>query len=137
MPSSLESRLHEALDGVRSIAIGLVEAAVVIFIARLIQRFLRDQLLQRIGSPSLSQSGRTVIGIMSTVIVGIVSVTVLLALWGVTWSGIVAALGLRTLGILLGIQDVLKSLIGGLFLIAEKPYSVGDRIQVRDVTGRV
>jgi Mechanosensitive ion channel, beta-domain len=74
---------------------------------------------------------------LTTIVFVIVTGTLLLALWGVTWSGIVAAISLGTLGILLGIQDVLKSLIGGVFLILERPYSIGDRISVRDVTGRV
>jgi small conductance mechanosensitive channel len=137
MLSTLESRLRDALDSVSSIAIGLAEALIIIFIARFIHRFLRDKLLHRLDSRNLSESGVTLINVLSSVILGIFTATLLLALWGVTWSGIFAALGLGTLGLLLGIQDVLKSLIGGLFLIAEKPHSIGDRIQVRDVTGRV
>jgi small conductance mechanosensitive channel len=137
MISTLESRLRDALDSVTSIAIGLAEALIIILIARFVHRFLRDKLLHRLDSRNLSESGVTLINVMSSVLVGIFTATLLLALWGVTWSGIFAALGLGTLGLLLGIQDVLKSLIGGLFLITEKPYSIGDRIQVRDITGRV
>jgi small-conductance mechanosensitive channel len=137
MISTLESRLRDALDSVTTIAVGLAEALVIIFIARFIHRFLRDKLLHRLDSPNLSESAETLINVLSSVVVGLLTATLLLALWGVTWSGIFAALGLGTLGLLLGIQDVLKSLIGGLFLITEKPYSIGDRIQVRDITGRV
>jgi small-conductance mechanosensitive channel len=137
MTSTLESRLRDALDNVVAIGIGLIEAIIVIVAARYLHRFIRDRLLRRFDSPELSEGGRTAIGIMTTVVVGIVTATLVLALWGVTWSGIIAAISLGTLGILLGIQDVLKSLIGGIFLVMERPYSVGDRIQFRDVTGRV
>src|SRR5262245_12556573 len=110
MPSSIDSRIQDVLNSVTTIAIGLVEAAVVIVIARFVQHILRDQLLSRIDSPSLSESSRTLINVMTTVVVGIISGTILLALWGVTWSAIVATLGLGTLGLLLGIQDLLRSL---------------------------
>jgi small-conductance mechanosensitive channel len=135
--SALETQLSHALDSLTALAFGLVEAIVVIVIARYIHRFVNDRVLRRLDSPELSESGRTAIGILTTAAVGIAAATVLLALWGVTWSGIVAAISLGTLGLLLGIQDVLKSLIGGIFLLLERPYSIGDRIQVRDVTGRV
>ncbi|HEY7030910.1 MAG TPA: mechanosensitive ion channel domain-containing protein [Thermomicrobiales bacterium] len=135
--SDLESRLSDALDSLTAIAFGLVEAVIVIVLARYVHRFIHNRLLRRLDSPDLSEGGRTAINVMTTVVVGIGAATILLALWGVTWSGIVAAISLGTLGILLGIQDVLKSLIGGIFLVLERPYSIGDRIQVRDVTGRV
>jgi small-conductance mechanosensitive channel len=129
--------MRDALDSVTSIAIGLAEALIVIVIARFVHRFMRDKLLHRLDSRNLSEGGLTLINVLSSVVVGVITATLLLALWGVTWSAIFAAIGLGTFGILLGVQDVLKSLIGGLFLIAEKPYTIGDRIQVRDVTGRV
>ncbi|MGH2533527.1 MAG: mechanosensitive ion channel family protein [Thermomicrobiales bacterium] len=137
MRSRLESQFSGALESLTSLAIRLVEAIVVIIIARYLHRFVRDRLLQRLDSPTLSESGRTVISVLATVVFGMATASVLLAIWGVTWSGIITAISLGTLGILLGVQDVLKSLIGGIFLILERPYSIGDRISVRDVTGRV
>jgi small-conductance mechanosensitive channel len=137
MRERLESQYSGVVDSLVTLAIGLAEAIVVIVIARYVHRFVRGRLLRRLDSPNLSESGRTAIGVMTTVIVGMATATLLLALWGVTWSGIITAISLGTLGILLGVQDVLKSLIGGIFLIMERPYSIGDRIRVRDITGRV
>ncbi len=133
----LQPRLKVALDSLVSIGFGVIQAIVVILIARFVHRLFRDKLMQRVDSPSLTESGRSAITIVSSIVVGVVSGTVLLALWGVTWGGIVTAVSLGTLGILLGIQDVLKSLIGGVFLVMERPYSIGDRVQFRDVTGRI
>ncbi len=137
MSEDFEEQLTETFDSLVALGIGLVEFAVVVVIARLIHRFVRNWLLQRIDSPDVSSSSHTAISVLTTVVVSMAGATVLLALWGVTWSGILAAISIGTLGILLGVQDVLKSLIGGIFLLIEKPYSIGDRIQVRDVTGRV
>src|SRR5262245_63337106 len=127
--SDLESRLSDALDSLTAIAFGLVEAVIVIVIARYLHRFVRERVLRRLDSPELSEEGRTAISILTSFVVGIGTATVILALWGVTWSGIIAAVSLGTFGILLGIQDLLRSLIGGIFLVLERPYSIGDRIQ--------
>jgi hypothetical protein len=137
MWSRLQSQLANVLDGLLGLAVGLVEAIVVIVLALYLHRFVRDRLLRRFDSPGQPESRRAAVGIMTTVVVAVATATVLLAMWGATWSGIITAISLGTLGILLGVQDVLKSLIGGLFLILEQPYAIGDRISVRDVTGRV
>lgn len=137
MRSRLESQLTTILDSLEAIGIGIAEALVVILIARYVHRFLRRWLLDRLDTPNLSETGRSTIGVAITVASVIVTATALLALWGVTWTGIITALSLGTVGLLLGVQDLLRSLIGGIFLIAERPYSIGDRISFRDVTGRV
>jgi hypothetical protein len=137
MTEDLEQQLSDAVDSLVSLGVGLLQLIVVVLIARLIIRFVENWLLRKIDSPDLSASSRSAIGVVATVLVGMAGATVLLALWGVTWSGIITAISVGTLGILLGIQDLLRSLIGGVFLILERPYSIGDRITVRDVTGRV
>jgi len=137
MWSRLEDRFSGTLESLITLGIGLVEAIVIFLIARFVLRLLRDRVLRRFDSPTLTENRRTVLNLLTSVVVGTVAFTVLLALWGVTWSGILTAVSLGTLGILLGVQDVLKSLIGGVYLLLERPYEVGHRITVRDVTGRV
>ncbi len=137
MESSLEAQTRDVLSSLQTLGIALGQAAIIIVVARMLHRYVRGLLIRRLDSPNLSESGRTMITVMSSIVVGLASATILLALWGVTWAGILTAISLGTLGILLGIQDVLKSLIGGVFLVLEKPYAIGDRVKVRDVTGRI
>lgn len=137
MWSRLEEQFAGAVDSLITLGIGLVEAIIIFLIARFALRLLRERVLRRFDSPDLPQNRRTLLQVLTTVIVGTVALSVLLALWGVTWSRIVTAISLGTLGVLLGVQDVLKSLIGGVYLILERPYEVGHRITVRDVTGQV
>jgi small-conductance mechanosensitive channel len=137
MWSRLEEQFAGAVDSLITLGVGLVEAIIIFLIARFALRLLRERVLRRFDSPDLPQNRRTLLQVLTTVIVGTVALSVLLALWGVTWSRIVTAISLGTLGVLLGVQDVLKSLIGGVYLILERPYEVGHRITVRDVTGQV
>ena len=48
-----------------------------------------------------------------------------------------AALGSAALAIGLGLQDLIKNLIGGLVVVADRPYQTGDRIKVGDADGEV
>jgi small-conductance mechanosensitive channel len=137
MRDELDERFSGAFDSLIQVGIGVLQAIVVILIARVILKFVGERVFRRLESPNLSESSRAAISVAMTGLVGIAAATVILALWGVTWSGIVTAISVGTLGILLGVQDLLRSLIGGIFVIAERPYTIGDRISVRDVTGRV
>ncbi|MGH2548058.1 MAG: hypothetical protein ACRDHN_01610, partial [Thermomicrobiales bacterium] len=105
------------MDSLGSIGLGIAEALIVILLARYTHRYVRRWLLSRLDSPGLSETGKSTIGTLITVSFGIVTGTALLAMWGATWASIITALSLGTVGILLGIQDILRSLIGGMFLI--------------------
>lgn len=48
-----------------------------------------------------------------------------------------AALGSAALAIGLGLQDLIKNLIGGLVIVADRPYQVGDRIRMGEAYGEV
>ena len=48
-----------------------------------------------------------------------------------------AALGSAALAIGLGLQDLIKNLIGGLVVVADRPYQAGDRIRMGEAYGEV
>jgi hypothetical protein len=48
-----------------------------------------------------------------------------------------AAIGSAALAIGLGLQDLIKNLIGGLVVVADRPYQTGDLIKVADASGEV
>jgi len=48
-----------------------------------------------------------------------------------------AALGSAALAIGLGVQDLIKNLIGGLVIVADRPYQTGDLVRMGDATGEV
>ncbi|MBV8552545.1 MAG: mechanosensitive ion channel [Acidobacteriaceae bacterium] len=49
----------------------------------------------------------------------------------------VAAIGSAALAIGLGLQDLIKNLIGGMVIIADRPYQTGDRVKLGDAYGEV
>jgi small-conductance mechanosensitive channel len=46
---------------------------------------------------------------------------------------------LASLGIAIGLgaQDLIKNLIGGLVILADRPYQIGDRVQIGDASGEI
>lgn len=120
----------------QALGIGLLQLVVALAIASIALRYVRRSLRSRLrDSPSpralvLAENGATA-GIY------LVALTIVLALWGLTWTALVTALSISTVAVAFGFQDLLRSLVGGVLVIFERPFAIGDRIKIRDAEGKV
>jgi MscS family membrane protein len=48
-----------------------------------------------------------------------------------------AAVGSVAIAIGLGAQDLIKNLVGGLVVVADRPYQLGDRVQIGEASGEI
>ncbi len=60
-----------------------------------------------------------------------------LIIFGVEWTALVATFGVLGLAVGLALQDVLKNLVAGLYLLVERPFRIGDHIVLKEHEGRV
>jgi small-conductance mechanosensitive channel len=102
-------------------------------IGRLFQRSLEASLARRVN-PNLSLlSGRVLY-------IAILAIGLIIILGGVWDTGIVlpvTLIGALTVALSLALQDVLKNLVSGIYLLVERPFSIGDRISLTPYTGEV
>ena len=49
----------------------------------------------------------------------------------------IAAVGSVAIAIGLGAQDLIKNLVGGLVVVADRPYQLGDRVQIGEASGEI
>ncbi|WP_208588289.1 mechanosensitive ion channel family protein [Gracilibacillus suaedae] len=71
------------------------------------------------------------------VIIIAISFSIIAQEFGYEISGFVAGLGLGGLAFALAAQEVIKNLFGGIVIITEKPFSIGDWIQTPSIEGTV
>jgi small-conductance mechanosensitive channel len=62
---------------------------------------------------------------------------IILPVFGLSATALFAALGVLGLAVSLAMQDVLKNVFAGIYLLIERPFRPGDTIKVRDFVGRV
>ena len=67
----------------------------------------------------------------------VIAATTILKAFGVDLSALLGAAGIAGIAIGFAAQTSISNLISGLFLISEKPFQIGDSIQVGDITGIV
>ncbi len=62
---------------------------------------------------------------------------VLATVWNADLAGVITALGVSSIVIGLALQDTLGSVMSGIALLFERPFSVGDWLRVGDLVGQV
>ncbi|MCM1992018.1 mechanosensitive ion channel family protein [Oceanirhabdus seepicola] len=67
----------------------------------------------------------------------VVAVLIILDIWTIDISGLVAGLGLGGLAFSLAAKDFASNIIGGIALILEKPFNIGDWISADSIEGVV
>jgi hypothetical protein len=129
--------LIDAYGDLLDLAIGVVEAIVVIIVATFVARYLRrrvDRGLTRAGID------RNVVALTTNgVAIGayVLAVAIVLALLGASWTAVITVLGASTVALSLALQDVLKNFVAGVYILLERPFAIGDHIRVREVEGTV
>ena len=71
------------------------------------------------------------------VVINTISIILIIQELGFDLQGLIAGLGLGTVVITLAAQDTAKNLFGGLVIFLDKPFKVGDYIQLSTYTGTV
>ncbi len=106
-----------------------------------VARTLSKLTMRGIGEHRLDLNLRLLINRVFYILVLLVAIFWILAIWQVAIVLPVAVLGTLTVAITFSVQDILKDLVAGLYLLVEHPFFIGDQITtssgVANYTGKV
>lgn len=103
------------------------------FAGRLLRRFI-DAAMHR-GSADLQV--RTLVRNLVTAVTYVIGIMSAIVAAGVDVALLVTVAGLGTVAIGLALQDVLRNILAGIWLLLEHPFRLGDNIEVLDQAGVV
>ncbi len=116
------------------IMIGILLFTALLFLTRMIQRWLRDRVMaQGRADAGVANSVDTAVGYVGIGLAALISVSY--AGFDITSLAIVA--GALSVGIGFGLQSIVNNFVSGLILLVERPIKVGDWIVVGDQQGNV
>jgi small-conductance mechanosensitive channel len=110
----------------------LVVLACALGLGRLLQRGFVSSLPATVNRNLATLGGRIVYA--SVLAIGGI---IILAIWGTGLVLPVALLGALTVALSLALQDVLKNLVAGIYLLLEHPFVIGDHISLTPYSGEV
>jgi small-conductance mechanosensitive channel len=70
---------------------------------------------------------------LARIVIVAMTLIVLLAHFGINVTGFAAALGIAGLAVSLAAQDTLSDMISGFLILADRPFRVGDRIEIQSI----
>ena len=117
--------------------VSAIEAIVVIAIAVVVARTLRGRTRRALARFSLNANAVALLANGVSIGIYVIAATFVLGIFGASWTAVVALLSVGTVAISLALQDVLKNFVAGVYLLLEHPFTIGERIRIGDVTGRV
>lgn len=82
-------------------------------------------LLQKLGS-----SSRTLISTILRAAIIVIGVLMVLDTAGVSITPLLASLGVGSVAVALALQDTLSNLFSGLYILADKPFGIGDYVEI-------
>jgi small conductance mechanosensitive channel len=120
-----------------NIVVDVFWAAIAVCVAALASRYLKRAMRRVLIRAHMPLNIVALAGNGMTVLVAIFCASVILTIFGVPTTAVITSFSLATAGIVLAFQDVLKNFIAGIYLLVERPFTIGDRIKVRDAEGSV
>ena len=123
---------------VRDVVTTLYRSAIIILVSAGFYNFA--------GGPAVTEIGvrleieKTIVGFVTKVfrfIIIALTITIIAQEWDYDVSGFIAGLGLGGLAFALAAQDFAKNIFGGIVILLDKPFAVGDWILTPSVEGTV
>lgn len=92
------------------------------------------------GGKGVDKRKNTVIALIKNIIkyvIAILVIILILGVYGVDTTSLVASLGVVSLVVGLAFQDIIKDFLAGVFLIFDNAYAVGDVVEINGFKGEV
>ncbi len=130
-----------AIETIESSLSRIIGSLLIIFISMMITRIAKVA-LKKVGvKPTPAQKRKKTIAKVTLSIirytVALLTILIVLAIWGVNVLPALAGLGIMGLVIGLGAQKFINDLIAGFFIIFEQHFDVGDTVEVKGFKGTV
>lgn len=115
----------------------LIGSVLIVLLAVGVGRTLTRVVTRGIAKSRVEINIRTLLGRILSVVTAIVAFFWILATWNVELTVPATLIGVVTVGITFVIQDILKNLAAGIYILIEGPFQIGDTISTDKYTGKV
>ena len=111
---------------------GFIETILIIVLGLGVARTVMKFAVRGLGESHIDINIRTLMGRIFYIITVIIVIFWVLYIWQVSIALPVALLGTLTVAFTFAVQDILKDLVAGFYILLERPFHIGDIINVGD-----
>jgi small-conductance mechanosensitive channel len=125
-------------QGLINFLIQTIVAIIVLFVSLTLARLVRRVLNRIVSRASHNANLPSLLSNLAYATLLVLAVLLVLSIYtGTGLTTLLAAFSVLGVALSLSLQDVLKNFVAGVYLLLEQPFSIGDRIKVREVEGKV
>ncbi|MDQ6693364.1 MAG: mechanosensitive ion channel family protein [Chloroflexota bacterium] len=124
-------------DPLVQLLLNVIRGLGVLVIALILARYSKRWTVLLFTRSRVNLNLATLLGNIAQVAVVVIGVVLMLPFFGVEPGTLWTLLGVGGLALSLSMQDLLKNVIAGIYILLEQPFRIGDRISVKEVTGVV
>jgi small-conductance mechanosensitive channel len=128
---------NASTQDIKSFVLNLFWTLVIILLALGLARTLMRLIVRSLGESRMDINLRILLGRIFYIIVLVLAFFWILSLWEPALTVPVTVLGVATVVFSIAIQDVVKDLVAGFYILIEHPFRIGDQISTANYTGRV
>jgi small-conductance mechanosensitive channel len=115
---------------VAALVANIILTVLIIVLSLGVARTIMKLVIQGLGENRLDINLRTLIARMLFILIVIIAFFWILSIWQIGIDLPVAVLGTLTVAITFAIQDILKDLVAGFYILMERPFHIGDLITI-------
>ncbi len=130
MWENIKAFLH--IDNVSGFVGGLIQTILIIVLGLGIARTVMKFAIRGMDESHIDINIRTLLGRIFYIITIIIVIFWVLSIWQISIGLPVALLGTLTVAFAFAIQDILKDLVAGFYILLERPFHIGDIISIGD-----
>ena len=108
----------------------IIKTVIIAAIGYGIARTIRAVTLHSMGTSRIDINIRTFLARVFYIIAICVTLAFLLSVWNVPIGVPVAVLGTLTVALTVALQDILKNLVAGFYILVERPFHIGDQVNI-------
>ncbi len=124
--------------GQKSTYMSIITIIIYILIGYIIYLLLKKVLTKSLTRKKKRQQTLTklLISILKVTII-IIEIIIILETLGINVTSLLAGIGIASVVIGLALQDIMKDILSGMFIIIEDQYDVGDLVEINNFTGNI
>lgn len=110
-------------------------SVLVLAAALIIAHFAADRVRGGLERTTIGPNPSALLARVTRAVIYLIGLVWILAIFSVPFTALAAVVSIATIAVGLSLQDLMKSLIAGIYLLAERPFHIGDEIIVSGLTG--
>jgi small-conductance mechanosensitive channel len=108
---------------------------IIVLVAFIISRAIKNRIFKILDT--LPQNLRKGVVSVFNLVIYLLATFAILNVWGINLGNILLSLGAFSIAVSFALKNTIENLVSGVLLMLDRPFKIGDEIEVKGIRGRI